>query len=277
MDLVVKVGDPCCHGGGGAGPRPDVGSPGRSVTAFAAAMAALFVASAAITIGWCASMAAMPGMSMPGGWTMSMAWMRMPEQTWPGAAASFLGMWTVMMVAMMVPSLAPVLWRHRLALGDGGDRRVAAHSLLVAAGYFLVWSAQGALLFPLGVAVAAATMRWPLLARAVPPGVAIVVLGAGVLQVTPWKARHLACCRRLPRPKRDAPSAWQQGLRLGLHCSACCAGLTAVLLVVGVMDLAVMAAVTVAITAERLAGVRIARAIGAILLAAGLFVLVRAI
>ena len=44
---------------------------------------------------------------MPGGWTMSMVWMRMPGQTWPGAAASFLGMWVVMMVAMMLPSLAP--------------------------------------------------------------------------------------------------------------------------------------------------------------------------
>jgi predicted metal-binding membrane protein len=48
-------------------------------------------------------------MSMPGGWTMSMAWTLMPGQTWPGAAASFLGMWTVMMVAMMLPSLVPML------------------------------------------------------------------------------------------------------------------------------------------------------------------------
>ena len=44
---------------------------------------------------------------MPGGWTMAMAmaWTRMPGQTWPGAAASFLGMWVVMMVAMMLPSV----------------------------------------------------------------------------------------------------------------------------------------------------------------------------
>jgi hypothetical protein len=38
-------------------------------------------------------MSAMGEMPTPGGWTMSMAWMRMPGQTWPGAAASFLGMW----------------------------------------------------------------------------------------------------------------------------------------------------------------------------------------
>jgi predicted metal-binding membrane protein len=63
--------------------------------------ALLFAGSAAATIAGCASMSAMGGMPMPGGWTMSMSWMRMPGQTWPGAAASFLGMWVVMMVAMM--------------------------------------------------------------------------------------------------------------------------------------------------------------------------------
>ncbi len=42
---------------------------------------------------------------MPGGWTMSMTWMRMPGQTWAGAATTFLGIWVVMMVAMMMPSL----------------------------------------------------------------------------------------------------------------------------------------------------------------------------
>ena len=271
MDLVMNSGACCRQGATGAGRRPG--------TRLLVAGGALFAISAAVTVGWGASMAAMPGMPMPGGWTMSMAWMRMPEQTWLGAAASFLGMWSVMMVAMMMPSLVPVLWRHRLALGDVAGRRIAARSLVLGTGYFLIWAGQGAVVFPLGVAVAAAAMRWPLLARAVPLGVAVVVLGAGALQATPWKARHLACCRGL-HPAGRAPastSAWKQGLRLGLQCGACCAGLTAVLLVVGVMDLAVMAAVTVAITAERLAGARIARAIGAVLVAAGLFLLLRAV
>ena len=52
-------------------------------------------------------MSAMGVMVMPGGWTMSMAWMRMPGQTWAGAAASLLAMGIVMMVAMMLPSLIP--------------------------------------------------------------------------------------------------------------------------------------------------------------------------
>ncbi len=71
--------------------------------AFFGVSALLFATSAALTIAWCEFMSAMGEMPMPGGWTMSMAWMRMPGQTWPGAAASFLGMWVVMMVAMMLP------------------------------------------------------------------------------------------------------------------------------------------------------------------------------
>ena len=63
-----------------------------SQRAFFGVSALLFGASAAVTIVWCASMSAMGEMPMPGGWTMSMAWMQMPGQTWPGAAASFLGM-----------------------------------------------------------------------------------------------------------------------------------------------------------------------------------------
>lgn len=76
----------------------------------------------------------------------------------------------------------------------------------------------------------------------------------------------------------DAGTAWRHGLRLGLHCCTCCAGLTAVLLVIGVMDLRVMAAVTAAITVERLApgGERLARAIGAVVVVAGLVLIVRA-
>src|SRR5258707_15744361 len=98
--------------------------------------AVLFVATAASTIVWCASMSAMGAMPMPGGWAMSMAWMRMPGQTWPGAAASFLGMWVVMMVAMMLPSLVPMLWRYRQAVGRPGETRLDRLTALVGVGYF---------------------------------------------------------------------------------------------------------------------------------------------
>ena len=68
----------------------------------------LFLASAAATTYWCTY--------MPGGWTMSMAWMNMPGQSLLGAAATFMGMWVVMMVAMMLPSLVPMLSSYRRSI-----------------------------------------------------------------------------------------------------------------------------------------------------------------
>jgi predicted metal-binding membrane protein len=92
-----------------------------SERAFFGVAALLFAVSAVVTIFWSASMSAMGEMPMPGGWTMSMAWMRMPGQTWPMAAASFLGMWVVMMVAMMLPCLVPKLRCYRQAVGGTGE------------------------------------------------------------------------------------------------------------------------------------------------------------
>jgi predicted metal-binding membrane protein len=244
--------------------------------------ALLFVASAALTIVWCTSMSAMGEMPMPGGWTMSMAWMRMPGQTWPGAAASFLGMWIVMMAAMMLPALVPMLWRYRRALARTGETRLGRLTALVGAGYFSVWTAFGMAAFPLGVALATIEMQQPALARAVPIAVGVVVLLAGALQFTAWKAHHLACCREAPGRgwtlPADGGTAWRAGLRLGLHCGYCCAGLMAILLVMGVMDLRAMAVVTAAITLERLApaGERVTRAIGAVVVGIGLILIARA-
>src|SRR5258705_3613319 len=205
--------------------------------AFLGVSALLFAASAVVTIVWCASMSAMGEMPMPGGWTMSMAWMRMPGQTWPGAAASFLGMWVMMTVAMMLPSLVPMLWRYRQAVGLPGESRVGRLTTLVGAGYFVVWTVFGMAAFPLGVALAAIEMQQPALARAVPIAVGVVVLIAGALQLTAWKARRLACCREAPGRGRTLPADGRHGLRLGIDCSRCCAGLMAILLVIGVMDL----------------------------------------
>jgi len=105
-----------------------------------------------------------------------------------------------------------------------------------------------------------------------------IVVAAGALQFTAWKAYHLACCRTGPNPgqrlRAGAAGAWRHGVRLGLHCSFSSAGLTALLFAAGLMDLRAMAAVTAAITVERLApaGERIARATGAAVAAAGVCV-----
>ena len=250
--------------------------------AFLGVSVLLFASSATLTIVWCASMAAIGEMAMPGGWTMSMAWMRVPGQTWPGAALSFLGMWVVMMVTMMLPSLVPMLWRYRQAVAATGAAHLDRLTALVGLGYFFVWTLFGMAVFPVGTALAALEMEQPPLALAVPLAVGVVVLIAGALQLTSWKAHHLACYREAPglgcASPTDAGTAWRHGLHLGLHCSASSGGLTAILLVIGVMDLSAMAVVTAAITVERLApgGDRVARVIGAVTVVAGLLLIARA-
>jgi predicted metal-binding membrane protein len=262
---------------------------------FVGISALLFVASVAATLASHTLLPPQAGIPLCGGATMSMTWMRMPGQTWFDAGLAFVGMWVVMMTAMMLPALAPMLWRYRVAVargvpGHGGpgrpradEARLGGLTALAGLGYLLVWAAFGMAVFPLGAAVSAAGMRWPALVQAMPLAQGVVVVLGGVLQCSPWKARHLACWLRMPGPDRGLPSdpgtAWRHGMRLGLHCGYCCAGLTAVLLAMGVMDLTAMALATAAISAERLApgGPRIARGVGAIAVVAGLCLIARAL
>jgi predicted metal-binding membrane protein len=209
--------------------------------------------------------------------------MRMPGQSWAEAASSFLAMWIVMMVAMMMPSLVPALWRYRKVVGRRtGETRLAWLTMLAGLGYFFVWAVIGLAVFALGVALAGIEMELPALARTVPAAAGVVVLIAGTLQFTTWKTHHLACWRKTPGHDYTLPpnarTAWRHGLRLGFRCSYGCADLTAVLLAIGIMDLKAMVAVTVAITAERLvpASERVARATGAVVVGTGLLLIARA-
>jgi predicted metal-binding membrane protein len=264
-----------------SGVYPDSGDASRR--AFFAISGLLFAVSAMVTVLWCNSMSEMAEMRMPGGWTMSMAWMRMPGQTSIKAAAWFLAMWVVMMAAMMLPSLAPMLGRYRQAVHCTAESRLAPLTVLAGLGYFFVWALFGLAVFPLGVVLATAEMEHSELACVVPVAVALVVLLAGAVQLTSWKAHHLACCREMPARgstlPADAGTAWRQGVRFGLHCGLSCANLTVILLVVGVMDVRAMALVTAAITAERLApaGKTVARAIGAVVIGAGLLLMAQSV
>jgi len=134
---------------------------------------------------------------MPGGWTMSMMWMRMPGRTSLDAAASFIGMWVVMMVAMMLPSLATMLWRYRQTVTTSKTRN-ALLTLIVGVGYFFAWTLLGIAIYPLGVGLAAIEMKQAVVARAIPFAAAAIVLVAGAIQFTSFKTRHLGCCRAAP-------------------------------------------------------------------------------
>ena len=208
-----------------------------------------------------------------------MAWMRMAGQSWVGAAADFLGMWALMMVAMMLPSLVPVLATYRRTIGVS---RAGGPTLLAAAGYFSVWIALGAAVFPLGVGLALSAMRWDGVARAVPFATGGLLILAGSIQLSPWKARVLGRCRK---PSGAAPvspsarSAWGYGMHQGVLCVLCCAGFTLTLLVLGVMDPWVMGVLAAAITVERLSRwpARVARVSGGLAIGAGFLVLTGAL
>ncbi len=251
-----------------------------SLPAFVAVSTAVFAAGVAAMALAGTSMSAMAGTPMPGGWMLAGTWTPMCGQTWPALAWGFLTMWTAMTAAMMSPSFAPTLWRWRQAVGRTGAPSPDRLAALAGLGYFAAWALIGAAIFPLGATLAAAELRWPELARAAPAASGLVVLGAGLAQFTPWKARRLACCRTPACHAATSPGgALRRGLALGLDCGACCAGPTAALLVVGMMDLWAMAAVTLAITLERLApgGMRFARASGVVAVVAGLAMVARAI
>ena len=249
--------------------------------AFLGVCAIVFAVTATLTIAWSSSMSG--GMPMPGGWTMSMTWMRMPDQTWAGAAAAFLGMWIVMMAAMMLPSLVPKLRRYREGIGKAGEPRLGRLTTLVALGYFLAWTLFGMAAFPLGIALATIEMQQPAVARAVPIAAGVIVVIAGAFQFTEWKARHLTCYREASAFARSCQSAsygetWRHGVRLGLHCGRCCANLMAVLLAIGIMDLRAMAVVAAAIAVERVApaSATAARVIGVAVVGAGLVLIAHA-
>jgi predicted metal-binding membrane protein len=225
---------------------------------------------------------------MSGGAAAWMAWTPMCGQGWIEAAASFLAMWTVMMAVMMLPSFVPALWRYRSALGRAEAAPAVLSSIALAGGYVLVWTLLGAAVYPLGVAMMAVVARFPVPTRVLPIATGLVVLSAGALQLTSWKARQLVCCRGAwwressgceRPPSAGIFTAGRHGVRLGLHCTRCCAGLTAALLVTGIMSWPAMLVTTAAVNLERLlpGGARIARAVGVVLIGAGLSLTVRAV
>ena len=250
---------------------------------FLLSSALLFAAAAALTILWCGGMQSMRGMPMPGGWTMSMAWMRASGESWLASGLSFLGMWVAMMVAMMLPALMPMLWRYRQAMIRGAEPHPEGFTVVAGLGYVSFWAICGAIAFSLGAALAAVEMRSQDISRIVPVAAGVAVLLAGGFQLTQWKARQLACCRGESKHGDTWPigcgAAFRDGLGLGLQCAGCCANLMAILLVFGVMDIRAMAVITLAVTAERLApaGESIARVTGVLAAGFGLFMIANAV
>lgn len=249
---------------------------------FFGTMALIFVVAAMVTILSSAAMEAMGAVPMAGGWLLSGIWLPLCGQSWFETAACFLGMWVVMTVAMMLPSLTPVLWRYREAAFAAGATRPGARAGLAGASYFVVWTGFGILAFLIGAALSQIALQFSSLARLGPAAGGFVILIAGLPQFSRWKTRLLADCHGMSGALPVRPGAMAAlggGATLGLRCCLSCTGPMAILIAGGLMDLLLMLCVTLAVSAERLMPpqMRIAQATGAVMAAAGLLLLARSL
>jgi len=191
------------------------------------------------------------------------------------ALLPFLGLWVVMMAAMMLPSVAPVavLWTRLISGASAGVGRVARLGMFLS-GYLLTWAAVGAVAFAALAGTGRLLTASPMAAKWL--GVAIFV-AAGIYQLTPWKDWCLRRCRS-PIGALVYYAGFKgrsRDIRVGLHhgatCAGCCWGLMIVLIAVGVMNVAVMAGLAAVIFAEKLwrYGKPFGQAVGVVLVAVG--------
>jgi predicted metal-binding membrane protein len=185
-------------------------------------------------------------MEMPGGWKMSMMWMRMPGQTWFASGLSFLFMWLSMMVIMMMLSMMPAFLktqRHWLSL------------CYMASGYFTIWLIAGFVIYIPGALFNNAAMHSAYLSRAVPLLSGTSLIAVGTFQFTRWKMTHLLRCRSPFGCAGSCPrneTSFRLGCKQGVDCCACCSALMIIQVILGIMNMLVMAVVTIVITAEKL-------------------------
>ena len=208
---------------------------------------------------------------MYGPMTGASAWTMTP--VWDAPHLLLLwAMWAVMMTGMMLPSAVPVILLAR----------IASRPYPLAAGYLAVWA-----LF----SVSATALQWklaelgivdPMMELSSAKAGAALLLVAGVYQLTPLKHACLTTCRSpadfLMRHWRSgARGAFRMGVEHGVYCVGCCWALMLLLFVGGVMNLVVIAALTVFVAFEKLAPVGLvsARVSGALLIAAAVWMFVR--
>jgi len=224
---------------------------------------------------------------------MSMAWMSMADQSGVQRAAMFLTMWTVMMVAMMLPSVMPVVMLHRGLLHARATRDAEAQTaeavpsgsnLLLLVGYFAVWAAFGGIAYVIGTSIAAAVMRSASLSRAVPVAAGVTLAAAGLYQLTRWKQICLSHCRSpleffLRHRIRTSADSFTFGVHHGAYCAACCWALMVIQLALGIMSVPLMIAVAGVIFLERQwrYGQKMAVAVGVAAILAGALLVLRAV
>ncbi|HYY82840.1 MAG TPA: DUF2182 domain-containing protein [Actinomycetes bacterium] len=177
--------------------------------------------------------------------------------------AAFVGMWSLMMAAMMLPSVAPVASMYQRSVRSWRGLRLSGFT----AGYLLAWAAAGVPAYLLTGAVARLVDGHPGWAKVV---AVAVFASCGIYQLTPLKSRCLRHCRSPLSlllhygSYRGATRDLRAGAHHGAYCLGCCWSLMALFVVVGVMNLAAMVVLAAVVLVEKLwvHGELLARTVG---------------
>jgi predicted metal-binding membrane protein len=237
-------------------------------------LATLFALVALAIVAWILTVQQAVGMSdMVTG--LAQVGSRMPN---PMTAPVFMLMWLTMMVAMMFPTIAPMVLAHRLVVLHRGDG--AWPSVAFVLGYLVVWTAIG--LVPLAVFLSFRDLPedQPIVAW-LPRISGVVLVVAGLYQFTPWKRVCLRACRTplsfmmTHNFGSGAPGALRAGLSHGAYCLGCCWALMTVLVVVGLMNLVWMAVLALIFLVEKnwRYGAQANRVVGSVITVLGVAVL----
>jgi predicted metal-binding membrane protein len=162
----------------------------------------------------------------------------------------FVGMWAVMMAAMMLPAVGRVAAGEAILAERPRTAGRVPGVLAFGAGFLLPWAAYGVLAF-------LALLGTPRLVEASPDAAKWLGVGvfavAGIYQFTPWKLRALEHCRMLHSTRGTAVTGdLVAGARDGTICVGCCWALMTILIAVGVMNIPAMVGLAVVIFAEKI-------------------------
>ena len=194
---------------------------------------------------------------MYGPMTGAAAWMMTPTWDLPHLLLLW-AMWAVMMTGMMLPSASSLVLLYGVAARRSGQPAAAWQIYALGAGYLTIWCAFSVGATALQRVFAGLLFLSPMMEPSSPIFGAALLILAGVYQMTPLK---LACLRTCQSPLgflmtrwRTGPSgAFRIGLEHGLYCVGCCWALMLLLFAGGVMNLAVIAALTVFVAFEKIA------------------------
>jgi predicted metal-binding membrane protein len=191
-------------------------------------------------------------------------------------------MWSVMMTAMMLPSAAPLILLYGAAARRSRQITARRHTYALAAGYLAAWTAFSVAATILQRALASLLLVSPMMEASSSRVSAALLIVAGVYQWTPLKHACLRACQSplgflMARWRDGWSGAFRVGLEHGCFCVGCCWALMLLLFAGGVMNMAVIAALTAWVALEKLAPFsrRVAQVSGAGMIAVGLWMLTR--